>query len=50
MGRGQMLGPTHLGPGELGTWAFGGSGHRGKWGFEEMMGTKTNGHLEIWRI
>ena len=50
MGPGQMLGHRHLSPGNLGTWgkwAFGGSGHRGKWGFEEMMGTKANGHLEI---
>ena len=53
MGPRQMLGLRHSDPGELGTWskwAFGGNGHRGKWGFGEMMGTMVNGHLEIWRI
>ena len=31
-------------------WALGANGHRGKWGFEEMMGIMGNGHLGIWKI
>ena len=48
-----MLGPRHLGPGELGTWGkwtFGENGHWGEWGFGEMMGIMANGNFEIWRI
>ena len=42
-----LMGSRHLGPGQMGTWdkwAFVENGHRGKWGFVEIMGTMANGH------